>query len=121
MSDAKDAEGAADLGWYSVRCVFHGGADMPDTYEERMTLWRAGSFDAAIAQAEAEAAEYAEEVGGTYLGFAQAYHLFDEPGHGAEVYSLMRDSELAPEAYLTAFFDTGQERQETLGEAAGDR
>ena len=121
VSDAKHAVGVAELGWYSVRCVFQGGADIPNTYEERMTLWRAGSFDAAVARAEAEAAGYAAEVGLTYLGFAQAYHLFDEPGHGAEVYSLMRDSALAPDAYLTAFFDTGQERQGTSGEAAGDR
>ena len=49
-----------------------------------------------------------------YLGLAQAYELFDEPGHGAEVYSLMRDSPLPPETYLVTYFDTGGERTDTL-------
>jgi hypothetical protein len=46
-----------------------------------------------------------------YLGLAQAYRLADDVGHGAEVYSLIRDSDLEPEAYLDAYFDTGAERQ----------
>ncbi|SCG64273.1 hypothetical protein GA0070213_10871 [Micromonospora humi] len=46
--------------------------------------------------------------------------MFDEWGHGAEVYSLMRDSDLPAGAYLTRFFDTGDERQGTLP-AAPDR
>jgi hypothetical protein len=32
-----------------------------------------------------------------YLGLAQAYKLYDELGHRAEVFSLMRDSPLEPE------------------------
>lgn len=28
----------------------------------------------------------------------------------------MRDSDLPPDAYLTAFFDTGDERQEDVGD-----
>jgi hypothetical protein len=47
----------------------------------------------------------------TFGGLVQAYRLFDEPGHGAEVFSLVRKSGLEPQAYLTGFFDTGQERQ----------
>jgi hypothetical protein len=39
--------------------------------------------------------------------------LFGEPVDGAEVFSLMRDSQLAPAEYLDAFFDTGSERQQT--------
>lgn len=103
-----------------MRCVFQYGSDAPFVYEERITVWRAVSFDAAVALAEAEAAEYADEVGRSYLGFAQAYRMFDELGHGAEVYSLMRDSELAPGAYLTSFFDTGDERQGTVNEPVAD-
>ncbi|BEL06735.1 hypothetical protein Q0Z83_049260 [Actinoplanes sichuanensis] len=61
--------------------------------------------------AEAEAGEYAVDVGGEYLGLAQVYTLADEPGHGAELFSLLRDSRLEPAAYLDAFFDTGDERQ----------
>lgn len=102
--------------WFAVRCIFAFG---PETspggiYEERITLWRAKSADAAIARAEAEALEYGasiEESPSTYTGLAQCYRLFNEPGDGAEVFSLLRDSELEPESYLDRFFDTGSERQ----------
>ena len=33
------------------------------------------------------------------------------PAHGAEVFSLMRDSDQAPADYLSSFFDTGREHQ----------
>ena len=64
--------------------------------------------------AEAEAGEYAADVAGEYLGLAQVYSMCDEPAHGAELFSLLRDSRLAPAAYLDAFFDAGDERQGTL-------
>ncbi|GIE38008.1 hypothetical protein Alo02nite_09060 [Actinoplanes lobatus] len=50
-------------------------------------------------------------MAGEYLGLAQVYSLSDEPGHGAEIFSLLRGSTLEPGAYLDAFFDTGHERQ----------
>lgn len=84
-----------------------GGDGRP--YEERITLWRAESFEEAIEQAEAEALQYTEDRG-EYLDFAQAFRLFDEPGEGAEVFSMLRDSELEPDEYVTAFFDSGLER-----------
>lgn len=105
---------AADY-WFSVRCVFASGrpaAGDTGQYEERVTLWRAASLDDAIARAEEEAREYAstiEESPDTYLGLAQAYMLADEPGDGAEVFSLIRRSELPHDEYLDAFFDTGDE------------
>ena len=79
-------------------------------------MWRAGTISDAIRLAEVEAASYAgqfEDYPISYIGLAQAYELDDEPGNGAEVYSLLRDSELAPEDYLTRFFDTGREHQST--------
>jgi hypothetical protein len=85
--------------------------DAGSAYEERLTLWRAADFAHAVALAEADVEEYAAAVGGSYLGLAQAYALSDEPGQGAEVFSLMRSSSLDPDAYLDAFFDTGDERQ----------
>ena len=104
---------ASASGWYGVRCVFrwdHGGC-----YEERITLWRAGSFDEAIELAEAEANAYAQDLEDyplTYVEFAQAYKLSDVPGHGAEVFSLPRDSDLEAQEYLSTFFDTGREHQQ---------
>jgi hypothetical protein len=110
-----DVDGAT--AWYSVRCVFRCGWPPKfagKAYEERITLWRAGSSEEAIERAEAEAAEYASAIGeapDTYLDFAQAYWLFDEPGDGAEIFSLVRESNRKPQAYVTRFFDTGKERE----------
>jgi hypothetical protein len=99
--------------WFGVRCVFH---DPEGTYEERITLWEADTFDEAVILAEAEATEYAADVGSTFLRFAQAYVMPEGPGQGAEVFSLLRDSDLDPDAYLDAFFDTGAEREASLDE-----
>ena len=43
---------------------------------------------------------------------AQAFHLFEPPADGAEVFSLLRDSQLGPDEYLTTYFDTGDEHQQ---------
>lgn len=98
-------------GWFSVRCVLRFAHGTRSTYEERVTLWRAARTDDAIVLAESEAADYAATVSAEYAGLAQAYALIGEPGHGAEIFSLMRDSDLPPDDYLDAFFDTGEERQ----------
>ena len=66
--------------------------------------------------AEEEAREHTAMVGDTYVGFAQAYHLFESPGHGAEVFSLIRRSPLGPEDYVDHFFDSGEERQRQVEE-----
>ena len=100
--------------WFSVRCLFrHGDA----LYEERITLWRARDFEQAIELAEAEALRYSQDVTGPdlpteYVELAQAYALDDDPSvHGAEVFSLIRDSALPPRDYIDRFFDTGDEHQ----------
>jgi hypothetical protein len=98
--------------WYSVRCVFRWTSYDEKPYEERITLWWAASAAQAIEFAEGDAAVYAESgVELTYLGFAQAYALDEgiELGHGAELFSLLRDSELPPGEYVDRFFDTGGE------------
>lgn len=97
--------------WFSVRCVFCFPGGARSTYEERITLWRVSTAADAVAAAEAEARTYAEAVDGEYLGLAQVYSMPYGLGHGVEVFSLMRDSTLVPDAYLDAFFDTGDERQ----------
>lgn len=107
----------SELAWFAVRCVFQSGTALATgatTYEERVTLWRAGSAEKAVERAEAEALDYAgtiTESPDTYLGIAQSYQLFGDPADGAEIFSLMRDSDLAPKDYLDSFFDTGTERQ----------
>ncbi len=103
--------------WYSVRCVFAVGwppEAAGKTYEERITIWLARSAEEAIARAEVEAEHYAQQITeapSTYLGLAQCYRLSDTIADGAEVFSLMRDSQLGYADYLGAFFDVGSERQ----------
>ncbi|MEU9342818.1 hypothetical protein AB0D74_16580 [Streptomyces sp. NPDC048278] len=95
--------------WYGVRCVFRHRA--LGVYEERVTLWTAGSPDEAIDRAEAEAAEYCEALDEVeYAGFAEAFRADGVPGEGAEVFSLMRESGLPPGEYVRRFFATGDER-----------
>lgn len=106
---ADDADGPS---WFAVRCVVH--LDFDDLYEERVTLWHEASFDDAVASAEAEAEAYAAEHDGEYLGLAQAFEIEGAPGHGVEVFSLIRECPLPPDAYLDQFFDTGLERQREL-------
>jgi hypothetical protein len=61
------------MNWYSVRHL----VAFPDgLFEERVTVWRAASFEDAIRQAELEARGYAESLNGEYLSFAQAYSVF---------------------------------------------
>ncbi|MGI3785384.1 MAG: hypothetical protein ACRYG2_31925 [Janthinobacterium lividum] len=109
-----------ELRWFAVRCVFRSGwasGDGPPLFEERITLWRATSVEEAVRRAEAEAEVYAgtiDEAPDTFLGLAQAYQLFAEPGDGAEVFSLLRESGLSAEDYLETFFDTGGERSREL-------
>src|SRR6266508_1032863 len=94
--------------WYGVRTVVRWGDC--DAYEERLTIWRASSADQAIELAERDAVKYAEIVSGRYAGLAQSYLIGPEqPGHGDEVYSLLRASVLDPDEYLSTYFDTGAE------------
>lgn len=99
--------------WYTVRCVFQLDARNGFLYEERVTLWKAKSFDEAIAEAEKEASNYAETTKSKYLGLAQAYLLTDltPPSSSTEVFSMIRESNLTAKNYLDRFFDSSDERQ----------
>jgi hypothetical protein len=112
-SDARymvDQHGQHD--WFCVRTVLKFSGSHLNIYEERLTLWAVPDVEEAVETAEQEARGYADSISEcTYVGLAQAYQLPESPGHGAEVFSLMRDSALEPDAYLNTFFDTGTERQ----------
>jgi transglutaminase-like putative cysteine protease len=104
--------GARDFaaGWFGVRCIFQWRHQA--TYEERITVWHADSFDAAIRKAEFEASEYAEANELIYLGLAQGFWIFgNQIAEGTEVFSLLRMSDLKTDDYLDTFYDSGQERQ----------
>lgn len=108
-------------GWFGVRCIFRTAADHGDFYyEERVTVWPAPDATEAIRLAEEEAQQYASDIDAEYLGFAQSYAMADDLGAGAEVYSLIRTSDLQPTDYLTTYFDTGSERQTASSEEPAD-
>ncbi|MEU9432669.1 hypothetical protein [Streptomyces sp. NPDC048252] len=108
-TDESTDEPTDERSWYGVRCVFRHGP--LGVYEERVTLWTARSADEAVERAEAEAAEYCEDLEGVeYARLAQAFTLFGTPGDGAEVFSLMRGSTLPPGEYVDRYFATGDER-----------
>ena len=97
--------------WFGVRSIFR-HADLA-AYEERVTTWHVANFDEAIAAAEAEAATYATGLQDVeFTGLSQAFQMFDAPGPGAEVFSLMRTSDLDTASYLSRYFDTGGESQQ---------
>ena len=121
MSDNDTTAESDASDWVAVRCIFRTEWDNERySYEERITLWRTKSMDEAFARAEAEAFEYAAMLSTPpsslteYVHFAQAYSLSDAPSDGAEIFSLIRTSQLAPPDYLAAFFSTGTERQRTI-------
>ncbi|MFJ9627815.1 hypothetical protein ACIRU8_08990 [Streptomyces sp. NPDC101175] len=104
----------SEVSWYGVRCVFRHRE--LGVYEERLTLWRALSPDEAIARGESEAREYCAALDGVeYVDFAETYRMDDEPGEGAEVFSLMRESGLPAGEYVGRFFATGAERTGSWG------
>ncbi len=109
----------AKKSWYSVRCIFRQkrieNGKKFNLYEERITIWKAISFEEAVKLAENEAKEYASDPDWEYLESAQVYQLFDEKlKSGAEVFSLMRQHKYTPSKYIDKFFDTGKERQENI-------
>ena len=103
--------------WYGARSVYELVGRGPQEngtrlFEDRVVLIKASSFEEAIAEAEKEALTYANEDSGfVYLGYINVYKLVDTRiKSGTEVYTLMRESPLAPKEYIDRFFDTGLER-----------
>ena len=106
---------------YSVKCHFEWSPTKTKTlahlYEERITLWQADSIDDAIEAAEREALRYSEQNGFTFIKLSQAFWMFSHlEGDGVELFSLLRESDLDPAAYLDFFHDTGFERESKQAE-----
>ena len=99
--------------WFGCRSIIR-WPDLPtdkESYEERITIWRADSPTDAMALAEAESAKYAAANKLEDLGFTQVYEMITKAANGAEVFSLIRDSYLQPDEYLNSFIATGGERE----------
>jgi hypothetical protein len=79
--------------WYAAKTFYRNGYVLDGVaqtcFEERVVLFRAASFEDAIAKAEAEATRYAaSSERSVYLGFMDVYWLFDKKvGDTTEVFS----------------------------------
>jgi hypothetical protein len=98
--------------WFAVQCFFliEAGsvvAERGQAYEERITLWQAVDADEAIGKASRAADDYAAEGGFQRVDYVTSYEMFEPPGEGSEVWSLMRDSWLPPEEYVERFVIEG--------------
>ncbi len=107
--------------WYSVKCLFDHPTRAKEgedhLYEERITLWRASSFEEAHRLAEQEARRYAAEVNCLFIGSTDSFHLFDDDiSHGCELYSVMRGSNMTPSIYRSTFCITKRDRAKPLNE-----
>lgn len=101
--------------WYGAKTVYSVNykkrKNVMNLYEERVVLVKATSFDEALLEAEKEANYYADENDMKYLEYVNVFKLYDETiKDKTEVFSLMRDSKLAPDKYIDKYFDTGKER-----------
>lgn len=109
--------------WYSVKCLLHHPTrkkeDEAFLYEERTTLWKADSFDAAYLKAEREAVAYAIESHSVFVQPVSAFKLFDEiVAEGTEVDSTIRGSNLSPVMYRDTFCNTVLDRATHKGGTA---
>ena len=109
---------AAAKDWYAARCLFRHGAlkgtaRRKHVYEERIVLVRAGSDREAIRLAERDARKYAgQDAATTYLNYVETYHLFETSIRtGAEVFSLLRSSNLSGSRFLSRYYDDGSEHR----------
>jgi hypothetical protein len=110
----RGTKASSDEPWFAVKCLFSHPDRASDAdgnlYEERITIWRASTFEEAFALAEAEAREYAADDC-QFVRAAQAFHLFEESvRHGSEVWSVMRGSHMQPELYIETFCATPRDR-----------
>lgn len=87
-------------------------------YEERVVVLRARNQDDAIVHAEAEAIEYASAAneGMEYLRSVEVYEMFDDIGHGAEVFSLLRTTPLDPPSFLERYHNPAGLHSRAVGE-----
>ena len=107
------AENQTPEPWYGIRLIYKVTGLGKPAYEERVIIVRADSFDDAVRVAERYSKDRYESESTQYLGYATAFHIFDEDGPclgpGVEVFSLIRESDLDVDDYLDRFHDTGSE------------
>lgn len=91
--------------WYSVKTLLYNTE--VKTYEERIVLFRANSFDDAESQAIAQSKEHVSNLNGIiFIGIIDVFHLYDQPiGSGSEVFSQMIKSDLSSKEFIQRFYN----------------
>jgi hypothetical protein len=101
--------------WYGVKCLFEhfGLSKVPEAhaYEERVIVVLAASFDDALGKAKKLSVSYTDGSSIKYMGYCNAYAM-DEAviTEGTEVYSVMRETKLAPTAFIDHYYDDGTDK-----------
>jgi hypothetical protein len=105
------------LDWYSVKALFRwyfrdGGETA--RVEERVVLFRAGSFEQALDLAESEGRAYCiDNPEANYriepAGWWHAYWIGEAPGHGVEVFSRGCATDLGAKAFVRRYYPRSHE------------
>ena len=119
LSRYPDPEMSEDsLRWFGIRTIYRSqqsDTEFTYSYEERVVVFSAYSIEAAIELAERESQDYIDGTDEIALDFLDVFEIYDgQISNGTEVFSLIRDSNLESDEYLSTFFDTGNERRGTL-------
>lgn len=97
--------------WYGVHTTFRSermeDGKLRRVFEERILLFRAASFEEALAKGDAEAKRYASESQGcTPLDHIVAFHIHDEElREGDEVWSCMREADVSDQEFLRRIYE----------------
>ena len=101
----------AHQSWYSVRSIFRSDRTEDGkpcrTFEERVVLFRAASFEEALAKGEVEAKRYAADwPHPKVLDHIVALHIHDEElREGDEVWSCIRGLDIGDDEFIRRFYE----------------
>lgn len=107
MPDAPRAFAGLISGWTTVRTLYqYVGRQV---YLEQISLWTTRDWPEALRRAESMTGQLTLDTlhDAEYLQIAQGFLLFDEVENGAELFSLMRRTDLDADAYIDKTFQSG--------------
>lgn len=100
-----------DQSWYGVRSIIRSDRTVDGkpcrTFEERIVLFRAATFEEALAKGETEAKQYtADWPNQKALDHLVAFHIHnDELREGVEVWSCIRGLDMTDEEFVRKFYE----------------
>ena len=104
--------------FFSAKCIFRSelieDGKFVSIFEERIVLVRGFELDEAFDKAEQEAKKYAAENKSAFLACVGVYIVQDPIEDGAEVFSVLRESNTSNDDYLKTYYQTHSERDSFL-------